>query len=82
MASACATGRLWAAVQCVCKHGAGQHSGEAAGFGCMAPSKDGSHDACPCMLDREDVLFAGTQRAIAEVCEHRAQQRARHEHAS
>lgn len=69
----CAMHRPWEAVQCVCKHGAGDHAIEDANVGCTE-AVDGELP-CNCQLSREEVLFAGTQRAIAEVCEHNDKRR-------
>lgn len=88
--------RPWENVQCVCKHGAGDHRSDDYDGGCRAhavrsvtvqPIEPPGHpnrglavtrdlyDPCGCTLAREEVLFAGTQRAIAEVCEHNEKRR-------
>jgi hypothetical protein len=81
VSSCAAHGREWADVICsACKHKAGKHASEFGDAGCMnvstLPDEAGP---CMCPLAREQVLYTALQFAIAEVCEHNAQQRARRE---
>lgn len=79
--SDCAHGRKWEQVRCTaCNHPAVKHGSEIGATGCLALLEINggeSTSVCLCMLSREEVLYAQIERAINEVCLHKAEQRDR-----